>query len=308
MSQKSSNSSLTKKTPNRLSRRALLIGGATAVALGGAALAVEGGVLPGRSTLHRLLGLNGPAGSVPMADTGPSSSGSFTSRWRAGSTAWTISYPPGFSVDSALPVLISLHGVGGDHSSSFGSYLGLDRFLAQSTVDGNQPFAIAALDGGRSYWHTRRSGEDTARMVIEEFIPLLGERGLLVDRVGLFGWSMGGFGALDLARSLGPDRVAVAIAESPALWTSADQTPDGAFDDREDFDAHTPFGQQGSLAGIPVRIDCGLGDGFYPAARDYVEGFEDRPEGSFEPGGHDVDYWRRMAPAQLAFAAEHLSG
>lgn len=295
-------------TPKRglVSRRALLAGGASVAAVGAAAWAVEAGALPGRSTLHRLLGLNGPAGAMPSADPGPMASGSFISHWRSGETGWAISYPPGYEPGASLPVLISLHGVGGDHRSSFGKYLGLDRFLAQAVADEVPPFAIAAIDGGRSYWHTRRSGEDSARMVTEELVPLLAEHGLTTDRIGLFGWSMGGFGALDLARTLGAQRVAVVAAASPALWHRADQTPAGAFDDAADFDIHTPFGRQSALDGIPTRIDCGDGDGFLPTVRDYVDGFASRPEGGFGPGGHDVEYWRRVAPAQLAFAGAHL--
>lgn len=236
--------------------------------LGATAWAVEEGVLPGRSTVHRLLGLNGPAGEVPSLDPGVMATGSFASRWRSGDTGWAISYPPGFDLGATLPVLVSLHGVGGDHSSSFGDYLGLDRFLAQAVANGVPPFAIAAIDGGRSYWHQRRSGEDSARMVTEEFVPLLAEHGLSADRIALFGWSMGGFGALDIARTLGAERVAAVAAGSPALWHRADQTPDGAFDDAADFDIHTPFGRQSALDGIPTRIDCGDGDGFLPTVRD----------------------------------------
>jgi S-formylglutathione hydrolase FrmB len=252
--------------------------------------------------MHVLLGLNGAAGTVPEVSIGLLINGAFESAFRAGSTEWAVSYPPGATPGSPLPVLISLHGVGGTHKATFGRYLGLDKFQAAA----NSPFAIASIDGGNTYWHRRGTGEDAGRMVIDEFLPLLAAHGLTTDRLGLFGWSMGGFGALDLARSLGADRVACVIAESPALWTSAARTPAGAFDDAEDFAAHTPFGRQAELDGIAVRIDCGLGDGFYPTAVEYVDGFATAPVTSFEAGGHNPEYWRRMAPAQLDFAAQHL--
>jgi enterochelin esterase-like enzyme len=290
-----------------LTRRALLIGGGAAAVAAGAGLAIEGGLIPGRSTMHAVLGLNGAAGEIPDVAAGPFAHGAFTSLWRAGSTEWAVSYPPGFTAESALPVLISLHGVRGDNRQTFGDYLGLDRFLAAAVDAGAAPFAIAAIDGGNSYWHARSSGEDSARTVIEEFLPLLASRGLMTDRIGLFGWSMGGFGALDIARTLGKARVAVVVAESPAMWATAGGTPAGAFDDPADFAAHNPAGHQAELDGIPIRIDCGLGDGFYPVVRDYVAGFSTPPEGSFEAGGHNTAYWRRMAPEQLAFAAQHLA-
>ena len=180
-------------------------------------------------------------------------------------------------------------------------------FLAEAVANGAPPFAIASIDGGNSYWHARHSEEDAGRMVIEQFLPMLSGLGLATEKIRLFGWSMGRFGALDLARTLGSVRVAVVLAESPALWASAGETPDGAFDDAEKFVAHTQFGRQADLAGIAVRVDCGIGDGFYAATRESVEGFTTAPFGSFEPGGHNVDYWRRMAPAQLRFVASHLA-
>ncbi|MCU1418596.1 MAG: hypothetical protein JWP32_2770, partial [Schumannella sp.] len=48
-------------------------------------------------------------------------------------------------------------------------------------------------------------------------------------------------------------------------------------------------------------------DGFYPVVRDYVAGFSTPPAGGFEPGGHDYEYWRRMAPAQLELLAGRLA-
>jgi hypothetical protein len=97
------------------------------------------------------------------------------------------------------------------------------------------------------------------------------------------------------------------VAESPALWHRAADSPPGAFDDAADFRAHTVFGRERQLSGIPVRVDCGTGDPFYPAARDYVDALSPPPAGVFQPGGHDPGYWRRMAPQQLAFLAAHLS-
>jgi len=115
---------------------------------------------------------------------------------------------------------------------------------------------------------------------------------------------MGGYGALRLATLLGGERAAAASVMSPALWHSfADSSP-GAFDDAADFHRSTLFGRQQDLDEIPVRIDCGEEDPFYAATRDYVEGFPVPPDGGFQPGSHDVGYWRRMAPAHVRFIAE----
>lgn len=289
-----------------VSRRTLLLGtlGLT-VGLGGAGtLGIAEGVLPGRSTLHRILGLDGPAGTIPDVTPVPSVSGSFTSAARRGArTGWTICAP---ATTRRLRPVIVLHGRGGDHRSAFDNHLGLDRFLADAIEHGAAPFAIASVDGGdHSYWHRRVDGDDAGQMVVDEFIPLLTAHGLDTSRVGLLGWSMGGYGALLLGSRLGT-RVSAIVAESPAIWHRAADTAPGAFDGPSDFARNNVFGRQPQLAGIAVRIDCGTDDGFYPAARDYAHRLSPRPAGGFERGGHDMDYWRRMAPAQLAFISQHL--
>ncbi len=263
---------------------------------------VETGVLPGRSWLREHLGQDGPNGAIPDVQPGLVRSGSFVSRRRHGRpVGWSIAYPTG-KVER-LPVVIALHGRGSTHRDAFGHHLGLDRFL----VAGGHRFAIASVDGGNTYWHHRTSGEDAGAMVTDEFLPLLQAHGLDPHRVGLLGWSMGGFGALWLAGQLGARRVAGIAAESPAIWHTAGQSAPGAFDDPADFAAHDVFSHTNRLARIPVRIDCGTDDGFYPAARDYASALTRRPTVSFQPGAHNIGYWRRMAPAQLAFLAGQLS-
>jgi enterochelin esterase-like enzyme len=247
-----------------------------------------------------------PAG-VPTISPGSLVSGSFVSRKRGGTqTGWSIAYPPGHDPGAALPVLVALHERGGDHTKPFGGSLHLDRFLAQAVHDGVRPYAIAAADGGdHEYWHPRR-GTDPAGMIVDEFLPMLAARGLRTDRIGLFGWSMGGYGTLYLAGALRARRVAVAVAESPAIWHHGSQSVEGAFDDAADFHAHRIFGRQRRLRGIALRIDCGAADGFAPTVRDLRASISPTPAGGIEPGGHDERYWRSQAPAQLRFVGRRL--
>jgi hypothetical protein len=271
----------------RVSRRAVLIGGPALLA---------SSLVACSSGLPR---------DVPRDDPGPSVSGAFFSKARHAFTAWTIAYPPGHRLGAHLPVLVVLHGRGGDHSTAFDS-LHLDRYLAAVVQAGARPFALASVSGGdHEYWHPRR-GTDPARMVIDEFVPMLAGRGLRTRRIGLLGWSMGGYGALYLATTLTRARCAVAIAESPAIWHRAEQRAAGAFDDAADFDAHAIFPRIGRLAGIALRVDCGVSDGFAPVTRDLRAAITPTPAGGIEPGAHDASYWRSQAPAQLRFAARHL--
>lgn len=280
-----------------ITRRALLLGG-----LGTIATAAAGAAAFQRSatlTPH----------DVPNTAAGEMVSATFTSAKRGGAaTGWTIAYPPGAHPGDHLPVLVVLHGRGGNHGSAFDGGLYLHRYLADGIAHGLHPFAIASVDGGdHSYWHPRRGG-DAAGMVVDEFIPLLAERGLDTTRPALLGWSMGGYGVLYLASRLGAARLGAVVAESPAIWHTAGQSAGGAFDDAADFDAHSIFGNLDKLAGVALRIDCGSADGFAPVTRDLRAGLSPRPAGGITPGGHDAGYWRSKATAQLAFVSAKLGG
>jgi pimeloyl-ACP methyl ester carboxylesterase len=200
-----------------------------------------------------------------------------------------------------------LHGRGGNETSAFGE-LELDGYLADAVAAGTAPFALAAVDGGdHSYWHPRRSGEDPQAMLLREFVPLLGRMGLRTSRVGLCGWSMGGYGALLLAETVGAARIAAVAADSPALWQHAAETAAGAFDGPADFAAHDVFAHRARLAGVPVRIACGTEDPFYPAVRTFLPGVPDLAGTNLVTGGHTDSFWRGSAPAQLRFLGRALA-
>lgn len=277
-----------------ISRRAVLLGSLAATA-GFAYPAVEEG--------RHWWGSTGSDAGLPKTSGGRKVSGRFSSAKLGRSCGYTICYP-GPTVER-LPVVVVLHARGADHRTPFDT-LGMDRFLKAA----GYRFALASVDGGDTYWHHRASGIDAGAMVVEEFLPLLAAHGLDTRRIGFFGWSMGGFGALWLSGVLGASRVAAATALSPALWHRAADTAAGAFDDPADFAAHDVFGQVRKLTGIEVRIDCGTGDGFYPVARDYLRllhtELRPTPAGSFSPGGHTVAYWRQTVGVQLAFLARQL--
>ncbi len=137
--------------------------------------------------------------------------------------------PAGTSV-GPRPLLIFLHGKGQDENS----FLDNAMFAALARL-GSRPLEIVFPYGGAdSYWHTRATGAWGA-YVLDEVIPEAIKR-LHADpkRIAIGGVSMGGFGALDLAR-LSPRRFCAVGGHSAALWVTGAQTPAGAFDDARDF-------------------------------------------------------------------------
>lgn len=220
---------------------------------------------------------------------------------------WTVAYPPAFDAAADLSVSLLLHGRYEDHTWMFAD-LSLQQFLAQGVADGVPPFALASVDGGSATnWHPRASGDDPQGMVVDEFVPLLAARGLRTDRIGLWGWSLGGFGALLLAAELGADRVAAVVATSPALWLAPEDTAPDVFDDPPDFERNDVFSRVGDLRGIPLRIDIGDDDTFTPNVEAFIERLPSPPAWGVSDGFHDADYWMRVAPDEITFLGNHLA-
>lgn len=292
----------------RRTRRALLVGGAGIVVLGavGAGL-VETDVLPGRQRFREFLGDRSPVIAVPSVRTGPRLTGRFVSKARQGrATAWVAAWPIGHRPGDDLPLVVTLHGFGDDHRAAFDS-LHLDSSAAQAFAEGSPPFVIAAVDAGDGYFHERTAFGDSGAMISDELVPELVRHGVRERPYGLLGWSMGGYGALLLAERLGPGVSSTVVAESPALWTSVDRRNPRAFDSAADYRANDVWAARDRLARTAVRIDCGTADGFYPAVHRFAAALGPEPAGGFGDGGHDPAFWRSCAPAQVRWAAAHLS-
>lgn len=286
-----------------VTRRAFLAAAGGAVVLAAVGVGAE---TPGVRRWVAGLADPEPGAPDPAAAPGPHESGVLSSRARGRDVHWRLAYPPGARPGSALPVALVLHGRGGTADSAFDE-LALDGYLADTVRAGAPPFALASVDGGdHAYWHRRRGGDDPQAMLLEEFLPLLARRGLRTARVGVLGWSMGGYGALLLAETVGPARIAAVAADSPALWQRAADAAAGAFDDAADFAAHDVFAARPRLAGVPVRVACGTRDPFCPAVRAFLPGVPDLAGADLSDGAHTDTFWRRTAPAQLRFLAGAL--
>lgn len=293
-----------------LARRAVLGGAGGLVLAGAVGGLIDVRVLPGRGHLERALGLASDVdGLVPTIAAGTVVTGSLSSVHLGHAVGWAIAYPPGVRPGSPLPVALALPGKGGTATSLLSS-VGYPHFLASYVHRGGARFAIAAVDGGDTYWHPRRSG-DALGMLIDELLPLLERRSLRTAEFGVLGVSMGGYGSLLLARQsarrqLGGRTLVVAAASSPALWTSAGATAPGAFDDAADWQRWGDLVADPGLAtSTAVWVACGDSDPFAAADRAY-RAAAGVTAGGFSPGAHDPGYWRSVAAAQVAFVGAHL--
>jgi enterochelin esterase-like enzyme len=183
--------------------------------------------------------------------------------------------------------------------------MGMPSYLAAAVRAGVPPFVLAAADGGDTYWHRRANGDDPEAMMLEELLPRLAAAGAVTSRVGVLGWSMGGYGALLLARRH-PGLVAVAVASSPAVWRSFGDSATGAFDSAGDFTTHRVL-DVGPAPGVSYRIDCGRADPFHDVSR-LLAGQLHAAEHSSGSGCHTAGYWRRVLPPQLAMVGRALAG
>jgi predicted esterase len=300
----------------RLTRRRVLaagIGGFVVVLAAGAGglELVSHGVLPGKLRLDELEGACSlPETALRLSEVGPAISGRFYSGNRNRMVGYTIAYPPHHSFGDELPLVVMLHGAGGNHTTAVA---GMSPAQALALiVDGKalQAMAMVTVDGGNGYWNPH-PGDDPMAMVIEELIPRCQEVGLgqQPERLATMGISMGGYGAILLAEKY-PRMFSAVAAISPAIWTSYDQARganSGAYASAEDFAADDAVTHASALAGVPIRVSSGIDDPFNPG----VEALKTAlPSGSvveFPKGCHDDSFFIQQEPPSLVFLGDHLA-
>lgn len=220
----------------------------------------------------------------------------------------TAVLPPG-SKGQGRPLLVFLHGRGNDEDTNL-----TDRMFAGLHALGDRaPVVVFPNGGGGSYWHDRGSG-DWGSYVLGEVIPEAHRRfGTDPRRVAIGGISMGGFGALNLARRH-PGRFCAVGAHSPALWRTGGETAPGAFDDAQDFARNDVVGaarsDPGAFGRQPLWLDAGTEDPFDAGDRAFVAAIRasgGRIEVHRSPGSHEGSYWSRNFPRYLRFYGRALA-
>jgi S-formylglutathione hydrolase FrmB len=204
------------------------------------------------------------------------------------------------------PLLVLMHG----RSSDADQFLGDPMFTELRRLGSRAPVILIPAGGDHSYWHDRKDGPWGSYLVREAIPAALGRTHADSKRVAIGGASMGGFGALDLAR-LHPGRFCAVGAHSAAIWPTAAQTAAGAFDSPADFARHdvmraarggNPYGR------MPIFVDVGREDGFRFADEELTVDL--RAHGAdvtfrLEPGGHGG--WRDRMGRYLRFYADALT-
>ncbi|KAB1905499.1 alpha/beta hydrolase family protein [Micromonospora sp. AMSO31t] len=261
-----------------LTRRTLLT-----AAAGVAGVAVVGGLTARQLAEPR----PGPGPAVPDVPAGDERLIRIASGARAREVDFWTAVPEGYGDGRGLPVCLVLHGASAT-PRDYGRF-GLARFLTEAVRRGAPPFALAGATGGRLSW--RRSGDDDPqRMVREELPTWCARRGFDSSRLAVWGWSMGGFGALLLAEAY-PEWLRAVAAFSPAV-RPGDAVFTGA--DR--------------LRGTPVGLWCGRQDNFLKDVRALARALPEPPvRAAWADGRHNFAYWGTVIPDAFALLGAALT-
>lgn len=290
------------------------IGGVALVVVAGATglELVSHGVLPGQQTLDRFDGgCSVDDEPLVFSSVGPSMSGTFYSNARNREVGYTVAYPPGHGAGSVLPLVVMLHGFGGNHSNALVGMTPAEAVAVHFQGHQLAPMALVTVDGGDGYWNPH-PGDDPMGMVINELIPRCQQLGLGIapQKVGTMGISMGGYGAILLAEKF-PTLISAVAAISPALWTSYSQAHAanaGAFSSTEAFVANDVVTLSHALADTPVRVTSGDDDPFHPGVEAFVQVLPTGAVVEFVRGCHTDPFFLSQEPPSLGFLSRHLAG
>lgn len=219
-----------------------------------------------------------------------------------------VAVVPAGGRDARRPLLVFLHGKGGDQDSELDDAM----FAALAGLGPRAPDVVFPYGGPDSYWHDRADGAWGSYVLREVIGKAIRRLNADPHRVAIGGISMGGFGALNLAR-LDPHRFCAVGGHSAALWVSGADSAAGAFDDAEDFSSNDVIGAaraRDPYRGLAVWIDVGTADPFRAAdTRLAAELRRDGQPVQFHawPGGHDDSYWSSHWSSYLRFYAGALA-
>jgi S-formylglutathione hydrolase FrmB len=292
---------------------AVSVAGAS-VLVGGAATAVElvsHGALPGKLELDKLDGACSVSHEpFEFSALGPAIDGTFYSRYRRRNVGYALAFPPGYGPGSGLPLVVMLHGFGGNHTDALAGISPQQAVAMKVNGSPLPPMALVTVDGGGGYWNPH-PGDNPAAMVMDELIPLCQAHGAgrPPHRIGTMGISMGGYGALLLGQKF-PHVISAVAAISPAIWTSYDQahaSNAGAYASAADFAACDAVTHAAALANTPVRVASGIDDPFHPGVKALAAALGSNAAVEISRGCHTDSFFASQEPPSLAFLGKHLT-
>ena len=256
--------------------------------------------------------------------------GSFRSESLGRAVRYVADLPPSYAKgEQRYPVVYALHGLFED--SSFWEGRGLAALLADQRSTGAVPdFIVIVVDGDNSFFVNSPNGrfQDMVTRDLVAHVDATYRTAAKRESRGLWGVSMGGYGALRIAL-LEPDRFGVVVTHSAMILTKPPAAADGA--GRHQLAAfHRVFGEpidpQRWAAADPLALadtadarrvpalslDCGAQDRYGLAAghrelerRLRARGIAARVE--TPPGDHGYEYVRSVFARGLAFLSQHLA-
>jgi S-formylglutathione hydrolase FrmB len=200
------------------------------------------------------------------------------------------------------PLLVLLHG----RSSTPDSMAKKSITNAVRELGSRAPVVVFANGGDHSYYHDRADGR-WGSYILNEVIPAAVRKyDLDGSRVAIGGFSMGGFGALDLARF---KRFCAVGAHSAAMWRTGGETPQGAFDHAEDFEQNDVIelatAHPRLYGDAKVWIDIGTEDPFRSANEELARRLAGERFHLWR-GDHDFSHFERDASKVMRFYADAL--
>jgi enterochelin esterase-like enzyme len=255
-------------------------------ALGG--VGATAGVVPVPHRVRRMLVDNNPHGVIPAAPAGTIKLEQVRSQARGKRVGFWTAVPEGHGTGEGLPVCMILHG--GSATTKDYTRFGFANFLTDAVRHGVPPFVLVGADGGLSRWEGDGAGDDPQRMLREEVPAWCTDRGFDATRLAVYGWSMGGYGALRLAER-NPDLLKRVAALSPAI-TPGDAT----------------FVDVARLDGSRTGLWCGKSDSFLKADQALAGKIQPPPAvAHWSKGAHQRGYWNTVTPAAFSLIGHGLT-
>ncbi len=271
---------------------------------------VDQNIIPGKQLLNQLDGAcNVNVPDLSFFPVGRSYVGNFYSRYRNTKVGYEIGYPPNYKKGDAIPLVVMLHGYGGNHTNALSSMTPAQAVALKVDNSPLTPMALVTVDGGGGYWNPHPK-DDPMSMVLHELMPICNDLGLGVPprSVAVMGISMGGYGALMFAEQF-PEIFGASAAISPAIWLSYSEARSanaGAFFNSNAFDKYNLFNSLDSLSKVSVRIGAGVSDPFYPNVEVFAKRLPASAVIDFSKGCHTGPFFVSQEPASLLFLSKYF--